>query len=102
LQKATAALAERLDNLPHGTSRVTLDQAGSVAPFDADIERDQTFGTDYPLFADYQLPPPIAARTVLRSELTEIRRICKGVDLVSYPPSLSPPPPPPSRNNPMG
>ncbi|KAK3302626.1 uncharacterized protein B0T15DRAFT_577693 [Chaetomium strumarium] len=91
LQKATAALAEHLDNLPHGTSRVKVDQARSVVSFDTDAERDDTFGTEYPLLTDYQLPPPISSRTVLRSELTEIRRICRGVDLVSYPPSLSPP-----------
>lgn len=88
---AIAALEEQLDNLPHDTHCVTIDLAGRVVSFETDPTQDSTEGTDYPLLKDYQLPPPIGARTVLRSELTETRRICRGVDLVSYPPSLFPP-----------
>jgi hypothetical protein len=90
--KAADALTRHLDDLPPETVAITIDETGKLLSFCTDPKEDYTpIITDYFLVEAYQLPPPIPSKTVLRSELTEICRYTVGVDLVSYPTSLSPP-----------
>ena len=90
--KAADALTRHLDDLPPETVAIIIDETGKLLSFCTDPKEDCTgIITDYFLVEAYQLPPPIPSKTVLRSELTELRRYTTGVDLVSYPTSLSPP-----------
>jgi hypothetical protein len=91
IAKAIHALSTHLDDLPPETVAVELDETGKLLSFNTNPELDRTYTTDYFSLGEYQLPPQIADRTVLRSELTEMRRFQLNVDLVSYPASLSPP-----------
>ncbi|KAK3311370.1 uncharacterized protein B0T15DRAFT_72646 [Chaetomium strumarium] len=88
-EKAAAALEKKLDTLPDGNLAVEIDEAGKLLSVSTDIKHYEFGRQLYHRLAQYQLPPAVAARTVLRSELTEIRR--SAVDIVAYPPSLSPP-----------
>ncbi|KAK4038569.1 hypothetical protein C8A01DRAFT_47835 [Parachaetomium inaequale] len=87
---AADALTEHNHHVPPETVGIEVDETGRLVSFDTDPKQDTTEGTDHLLLEQYQLPPPIANKTVLRSELTEIRRFTTGVDVVAYPPSLSP------------
>ncbi|KAG7285726.1 hypothetical protein NEMBOFW57_008020 [Staphylotrichum longicolle] len=84
VNKAGAALIAHLDDLPPETVGLKIDEAGKVLSFWADPERDWTPVLDHLAVEKYQFPPHMASKTVLRSELTELRRFVVNVDLVSY------------------
>ncbi|KAK0726557.1 hypothetical protein B0T21DRAFT_274169, partial [Apiosordaria backusii] len=69
---------------------IRIDETGKLLSIETDPKMDPTMYANYHLLEEYQLPPPIASKTVLRSELTEIRRFFIGTDLVAYPTSLFP------------
>lgn len=92
LKKATDALAMHRDSLPSNTVAIKVDEAAKLLSFSTAWDDDVRNSTDYIALEEYQLPADVATKTVLRSELTEVGRIAKIVDLVSYPSSLSPPP----------
>jgi hypothetical protein len=86
-KKAADILAQYIDQLPPRAVAIEVDQAGALLSVSTDPALDIMRGSDHFLLQDYQLPPQVAARTVLRSELTEVGRLQVGrhVDLVSYP-----------------
>ena len=90
LKKAADALEEHLANVPPETVGIEVDEAERLLAFGTSPDKDSTRQTEYPRIEQFQLPAAIAAKTVLRSELVEIRRFVTGVDLVSnHPPSPS-------------
>jgi hypothetical protein len=85
LEKAADALRRHIDDLPPDVVRIQVDESsGDLLSVCTDRARDVSRGTDHFLLEDYQLPPSIAAKTVLRSELAELSRLHHEVDLVSY------------------
>lgn len=85
LKKAADFLDQHMDDLPAEAVAIKLDAGGNMLSVSTDSRRDDGPGADAFLLRDYQLPPDVAPRTILRSELTEIRRLHGQVDLVSYP-----------------
>jgi hypothetical protein len=86
-KKAADILAQYIDQLPPQAVAIEVDQEGALLSVSTDPALDIMRGSDHFLLQDYQLPPQVAVRTVLRSELTEVGRLQVGrhVDLVSYP-----------------
>ncbi|KAG7285179.1 hypothetical protein NEMBOFW57_009800 [Staphylotrichum longicolle] len=78
--KAMRILGTHLNNLPPECVAISANETGELL----DVYRDITLAGHYFPLAEYGLPPAVAAGTVLRSELTEIRRLSLGVDLVEY------------------
>ncbi len=78
---------------PAGTVGVELDEANKLVSFCTDPKKDTSRCTQYLPLKDYQLSS-FATQTILRSELTEVRRSLGGTsaDVVSYPESLLPAP----------
>jgi hypothetical protein len=87
LEKAAAVLAPQRDSLPDGDISVELDEAGKLLSVAAGVEEGFLPRQNPRPLEEFQLPPAVAARTVLRSELTEIGR---NPPVVAYPPSLCP------------
>lgn len=86
-------LGKHIDALPLDVVEVRFDESGRIISTSADWKEDKTWVTDHFLVREYQLPSGVATRTVLRSELTEIRRMPGQVDVVSYQaPPRGPPP----------
>lgn len=95
LLEAAKALRTHLDSgeVPPEAFTIEIDEAGKLLSFSTDLRHDYSKGTDYLLVDDYRLPPAtVANQTILRSELTEVRRSLGGsiADVVSYPESLAP------------
>lgn len=86
LKHAVEVLEKHIAELPADAVAIQVDASGNLRSICTDPERDLTMCTDYFLLEEYQLPSRV--KTVLRSELTEIRRFVAEPDLVSYPPSL--------------
>lgn len=89
VKNAVEVLEKHTADLPPDTVAMYTD-GSSLLSVSTDAEKDLTHGTNHFPLEEHQLPPHIAAKTVLRSELTEARRFVAEVDLVSYPPSLCP------------
>jgi hypothetical protein len=88
LKKAADVLTRHIDHLPPQAVKIEVDQGGNLVSVSTNPSEDAMRGTDHFLLKDYQLPPSATAKTVLRSELTEIGRLLGHVDLVSYPDHL--------------
>ncbi|KAK4197117.1 hypothetical protein QBC40DRAFT_286200 [Triangularia verruculosa] len=97
LIKIAAALREHLDNRaptagdPPQNFDFKVKEYGILLTAKTNSAGTGLQSSSHHLLEEYQLPSPINSKTVLRSELTEIRRLFYRVDLVEYSPSLSPP-----------
>ena len=91
VSEAAKALRTYLDSgdAHPGTVAIEIDKDGKLLSFCTDLERDTSRCTAYLPLEDYQFSPA-TVKTILRSELAEVRRsLGVGfVDLVSYPESL--------------
>lgn len=85
MRKAMHILGAHLNDLPPDCVAIDVNAAGNLLEVCTKPHKDTTLTCDYYLLNEYQLPPTVAAKTVLRSELTEVRRLSPGVDLVEYP-----------------
>ncbi len=93
--KAVKALRTILDSgdAPSDAVDIELDEAGKLLSFSTDPKGDVTECTRYLPLKDYKLPSAtVDNQTILRSELTEVRRSLGHsiADLVAYPESLAP------------
>jgi hypothetical protein len=88
LKKAADILARYIDQLPPQAVAIEVDQDGALLFVSTNRRLDIMRGSDHFLLQDYRLPPQVAAKMVLRSDLTEIGRLGGCVDLVSYPEHL--------------
>jgi hypothetical protein len=86
VSKAAEALIKHLDHLPPATVAIEVDDRVRLVSYSTDPSDDATLGTDYLFLVEYQLPRPVANRTVLRSQLYEVDRLL-GADIVSYLPT---------------
>ncbi len=86
--KALRTYLDSADAHPE-TVAIEIDKDGKLLSFCTDLERDTSRCTAYLPLEDYQFSPA-TVKTILRSELAEVRRsLGVGfVDLVSYPESL--------------
>ncbi|KAL2018446.1 hypothetical protein VTK56DRAFT_865 [Thermocarpiscus australiensis] len=89
-KQASEILAKEIDGLPRDAVIVHVDEFGRLENFSVDPKDDTTLGTDHFRLEQYWLPSEITGRTILRSGLTEIRRLGCEADLVSYGPDHVP------------
>lgn len=82
IEKAATALARHLHHLGLDAVGIEVDDIGNLVSICTDPELDYTPGAYYLLLGQYQLPPPIATRALLRSDLAEVRHFQENVDLV--------------------